>query len=311
MGSVIKEEQKMKGIQKNSKPETKGYGNKLGYSIFHFVLKNIGLYGAYGILLLLTPYYVIFRPSVYQCSKYYLQRRFPRDNFCKRYLRLFKYIYTFGQALIDQLYYGFVDESKFELVFHREPEILDLLNQKPVIFLMSHVGFWEVSMAGSARFNKTLNVMVNKDFDKDKRKSFYDIKGKKFNLINVSDDYGGMVEATGALLRGEALGVTGDRAEGWRSKRVSFLGAPAKFPTIAQQLAVATGASVIALFTSKKGRYQILIDWKDISTEVLADEKLSKDEKIESMLHNYADALEKHIQNHPYLWFNFFDFWKR
>lgn len=310
MGLVIKEEVTMKQTTIRNK-EKRGYGNKLGYSIFYFVLKHIGLYGAYGILLLLIPYYVILRPSVYQCSKYYLQRRFPDDNFCKRYLRLFKYIYTFGQTLIDQLYFGFVDESKFELDFQHEPEILNLLNKKPVIFLMSHVGFWEVSMAGSARFNKTLNVMVNEDFDKDKRKSFYDIKEKKFNLINVSDDYGGMVEATNGLLRGEALGVTGDRAEGWRTKTVPFLGSPAKFPIIAQQLAVATGASVIALFTSKQGQYGIRIEWEDISTEVLADRNLSRDEKIERMLKNYSKALEKHIQKHPYIWFNFFDFWKK
>ncbi len=309
MGFVVEKEVKMKQVWKRS-IKRNGYGNKLGYSIFHFILKNIGLYWAYGLLFLLVPYYVILRPSVYQCSKPYLQRRFPGDSFLKRHLRLFKYIFIFGQALIDQLYFGFVGESKIELDFERELEILNLLNERPVIFLMSHVGFWEVSMAGSARFNKKLNVMVNKDFDKDKRKSFYDIRDKKFNLINVSDNYGGMVEATNALLSGEAIGVTGDRAEQWRTKSVSFLGSPAKFPTIAQQLAVATGASVIALFTSKQGKYRVHIDWEDISTEVLADEKLTKDEKIEKMLQNYSNALEKHIQKHPYIWFNFFDFWK-
>lgn len=308
MGLIIKEEVTMKPVK--TKKAKRGYGNKLGYSIFHFVLKNTGLNLAYGMLFLLIPYYVILRPSVYQCSKYYLQRRFPDDNLLKRYLRLFRYICSFGQALIDQLYFGFVGESKFQLEFEREPEIIDLLNKRPVIFLMSHVGFWEVSMAGSSRFNKKLNVMVNQDFDKDKRKSFYDIREKKFNLINVSASYGGMIEATNALLRGEALGVAGDRVEGWRSKSVPFLGAPAKFPTIAQQLAVATGASVIALFTSKKGKYRIHIDWEDISTDVLADQKLTRDEKIERMLKKYAEALEMHIQNHPYLWFNFFDFWK-
>ena len=308
MGFIIKEEVTMRPVK--TMKAKRGYENKLGYSIFHFILKNTGLNWAYGILLLLIPYYVILRPSVYRCSKYYLQRRFPSDNLLKRYLRLFRYIYSFGQALIDQLYFGFVGESKFKLEFEREPEIIDLLSKKPVIFLMSHVGFWEVSMAGSARFNKTINVMVNQDFDKDKRKSFYDIREKKFNLINVSDSYGGMVEAANALLRGEALGVTGDRAEGWRYKCVPFLGAPAKFPTIAQQLAVATGASVIALFTSKRGKYRIHIDWKDISTDVLGDQKLTKDEQIEGMLKKYAEALEMHIQNHPYLWFNFFDFWK-
>ncbi|HBF36260.1 MAG TPA: hypothetical protein DDW50_02955, partial [Firmicutes bacterium] len=198
--------------------------------------------------------------------------------------------------------------------FEREAEILDLLKQRPVIFLLSHVGYWEVSMAGSARFQKPMNVLVDKNFDKDKRKSFYDVQksGSKprFNLINVSDSYGGMIEATNALMRGEVVGVTGDRAEEWRTKNVPFLGSPAKFPVIAQQLAVATGASVIALFTSKEDPHTIRYSWKDISTEVLADPSLNKDQKIQKMLELYSGALEEHVQKYPYLWFNFFDFWK-
>lgn len=290
--------------------QNKSYGNKLGFSIFLFILKHIGKNWAYGLLIFLVPYYVILRPGVYQRSKPYLERRFPGDSFVKRYLRLFKYIFVFGQTLIDQLYFGFVGEAKLKLDFEHEPEILDLLSKKPVIFLMSHVGFWEVSMAGSVKFDKKMNVMINKDFDKEKRKSFYDIKGYQFNLINVSDQYGGMIEATNALLRGEVVAVTGDRAEGWRSKNVSFLGSPAKFPVIAEQLAIATGASVIALFTAKEGKNKLHFSWKDISTEALSNPNLTKDEKIQEMLELYATELERHVQKNPYLWFNFFDFWK-
>jgi predicted LPLAT superfamily acyltransferase len=314
VGFTSKEETDMKQERKDKVKQAKSYGNKLGYAIFHFILKHTGLNLAYGVLYVLIPYYVIWRPSVYRLTKPYLQRRFPDDSFLKRYFRLFKYIFVFGQALIDQLYFGFVGESKIKLEFEREAEIIELLNKKPVIFLMSHVGFWEVSMAGSNRFNKKMNVMVDKNFDKDKRKSFYDIPKSRahvqFNLINVTDDYGGMVEATNALLRDEVVGVTGDRAEQWRTKNVSFMGSPAKFPVIAEQLAVATGASVIVLFTSKKDKYTIRYSWTDISTEVLSASGLNKDQKIQKMLELYAKALEKHLQIHPYLWFNFFDFWK-
>jgi predicted LPLAT superfamily acyltransferase len=308
MGLHAEEEAFMKQSTKDQ--TNKSYGNRLGFSIFHFILKNIGLNWAYAILVLLVPYYVIFRPGVYRRSKPYLQRRFPGDSFLQRYFRLFKYIFVFGQTLIDQFYFGFVGESQVKLEIDREPEILELLNSRPVIVLMSHVGYWEVAMAGSRRFNKKMNVMVNKDFDKDKRQSFYDIQGNKFNLINVSDQYGGMIEATNALLRGEVVGVTGDRAEQWRSKCVSFLGAPAKFPVIAQQLAVATGASVIVLLSSKEEKMTIRFRWKDISTGVLTDEKLNKEEKIQRMLELYSAELEKHVFDHPYIWFNFLDFWK-
>lgn len=312
MGFIIEEEDDMMPESHVKAKKQKEYGNKLGYSIFHFILKRIGLSWAYGILLIIVPYYVILRPSVYRCSKPYLQKRFPDDSFLKRYCRLFKYIFIFGQTLIDQLYFGFVGESKIKLEFDREAEILDLLKEKPVIFLMSHVGFWELSIAGSLRFKRKLNVMVDKNVDKDKRKSFYDVRQNraKFNLIYVSDNYGGMIEATTALLRGEVVGVTGDRAEGWRSKSISFLGAPAKFPVIAQQLAVATEASVIVFFTSRKEKYKVHFSWRDISSEVLSDQKLTKDQKIQRMLELYAEELEKHVQQHPYLWFNFFDFWK-
>jgi predicted LPLAT superfamily acyltransferase len=292
--------------------KNKSYGNKLGYSIFHFILKHTGVTVAYGLLFFIVPYYVIFQPDIYRRSKPYLERRFPGDSFWARYFRLFKYIFVFGQTLLDQYYFGFVGESRIKLAFDREPEVLELLkqNNRPVIFLLSHVGFWEVSMAGAVKFDKKMNVLVNQDFDKNKRKSFYDIQGRQFNLINVSDSYGGMIEATNALLRGEVVGVTGDRAEQWRSKSVSFLGSPANFPVIAGQLAVATGATVLALFTFKEEQGKIHFRWKDISSEVLSDDKLTKDEKIQRMLEAYAQELEKQLQAHPYLWFNFFDFWK-
>jgi predicted LPLAT superfamily acyltransferase len=203
-----------------------------------------------------------------------------------------------------------VGESQMELDFEREAEILALLEERPVIFLMSHVGYWEVSMAGSVRFNKKLNVLINRSFDKDKRKSFYDIRENRVNLINVGDSFGGMIEATNALLRGEVVGVAGDRAEQWRSQKVSFLGTPAHFPVIAQQLALATGAAVIALFTSKGARNTINLQWKDISAEVFTAINLSKEAKIQRMLEIYSEALENHLRHHPYIWFNFFDFWR-
>lgn len=311
MGFIASKEKTMNQKRTGNENHQKSYGSKLGYSIFQFVLKNIGLNWAYGILVFLVPYYVFFRPGVYRLAKPYLQRRFPEDSAFARYFRLFQYIFVFGRTLIDQYYFGLMGDSKVRLDFEREAEVLEILNQRPVIFLMSHVGFWEFSMAGSVRFNKRLNVLVNQEFDKDKRKSFYDIQEHKFHRINVTDPYGGMIEATNVLLRGEVLGVTGDRAEQWRSKSTTFLGSPAQFPIIAQQLALATGASVIALFTSKAGKYQVRIRWKDISTEVLSDTKLDKDQKIQKMLELYAAELERHVQEHPYLWFNFFDFWKR
>jgi predicted LPLAT superfamily acyltransferase len=310
MGFTVEEEEAVMGRSKTKAGVNKSYGNKLGYSIFRFVLKNFGLKWAYGILLFIVPYYVIFRPGIYWLAKPYLRRRFKDDTFFRRYLRLFKYIHTFGQYLIDQLYFGFVGESQIKLNFEREAEILALLEQKPVIFLMSHVGYWEVAMAGSARFNKQLNVLINRTFDKDKRKSFFDIRENRVNLISVVDRYGGMIEATNALLRGEAVGVAGDRADQWRSKRVAFFGDAAQFPVIAQQLAMATGAAVIALFTSKGAMGTVDCHWEDISTEVLSTPGLSKEAKIQRMLETYSEALENHLHDHPYIWFNFFDFWK-
>ncbi len=290
----------------------KSYGNKLGYSIFQFVLKYLGLNFAYAILFSLIPYYMIFRPGVYRRSKPYLMRRFPNDNFILRYIRLFKYTFIFGQTLIDQYYFSVIGESRFVLHFDREPEILDLVEKKPVIFLMSHVGFWEAAFHGSRKFNKKLNIMIDNDFEKEKRKSYYDIHRKegKLALINVTDDFGGLIEAVNALLRGEVVGVTGDRAQAWRSKTATFLGSPAKFPVIAEQLAVATGAPVIAFLTSREKRYHIHFSWKDISSEILENNKLGKEEKIQKMLELYSRELEKHLQDHPYMWFNFFDFWE-
>ncbi|MGA2141058.1 MAG: hypothetical protein ABSG94_01430 [Brevinematales bacterium] len=290
----------------------KNYGNKAGYKIFEITLRYLGLDFAYGLLLFIVPYYIFFRPSVYKNSKPYLMRRFPGDSFIQRYLRLFKYIFTFGQSLIDQYYFGFSGEPAIKLDFDREQEMLDLLEKKPVIFVMSHLGYWEVAMAGSSRFKKKMNVMVNMEVDKNKRKSFYDIRknGGELKFIDIAGDYGGMIEAANALMLGEVVGVTGDRAAGWRTKTASFLGDPARFPVIAELLALPTGAAVVVLLTSKASRYHIRFHWKDISAGVISDKTLSRDEKIEKMLELYTGELENHVRDNPYLWFNFFDFWE-
>lgn len=296
--------------QKSDVNVNKSYGNKFGFLFFQFILKNVGLKAAYGILFLIVPYYVIFRPSVYKRSRPYLKRRFPNDNCIVRFLRLFKYIYTFGITLIDQLYYGYTGELKDQIELERKEELLELVNKKPAIFLMSHVGYWEISMATTINFNKKMNVLLNKNFDKNKRNSFYDLQDNDFNIINVTEQFGGMIELTNALLGGEMIGVMGDRAEQWRSKTCSFLGSPASFPIIAQQLALATGASVITIFAVKNDRSKIELLWNDISSDVLSNDNLTKEEKIQRMIDNYSNELKKFVDKYPYYWFNFFDFWK-
>lgn len=292
--------------------KNKNYGNKLGYDIFAWLMKNTGVVPAYCLLALIIPYYMLFRPGVYRSAKPYLQHRFPQDSGIKRYFRSFKYTYIFGQFLIDQAYFGFVGENKFKFIFERKEEIVQLTQDQPVIFLMSHLGYWEISIAASECLKKQVSILVDQSVDKNKRQSFYDRRKDDFGFkfISAVDDYGGMIEAVNALLRKEIVGVTGDRAEKWRCASTIFMGDNAKFPIIAQQLALATNAPIIALFTYGKPKMEIHIEWVDVSSSALNDATLNKEQKIEKMLSLYAGALEKHLERYPYLWFNFFDFWK-
>ncbi len=119
-----------------------------------------------------------------------------------------------------------------------------------------------------------------------------------------------MIEASQVLFNGECLAVMGDMVETKNIKKVPFLGDEARFPVLPHRLAVSTDSDIAVLLTARVGSMEYYIEYECLS-EGLNQEELLRSELMEKLAGRYADFLERFLKKYPYMWFNFFDFWKK
>jgi predicted LPLAT superfamily acyltransferase len=117
------------------------------------------------------------------------------------------------------------------------------------------------------------------------------------------------------LAAGELVAIAGDRTSANtrnRYLRLSFLGAEAPFPYGPFLLAALLGAPVYFVFAlrqrdiSLSSRYDMHIHRCALSFDCSRKER---EGRIKEMAALFAEKLEYYCKQHPYQWYNFYDFW--
>jgi len=111
-----------------------------------------------------------------------------------------------------------------------------------------------------------------------------------------------------ALRNGEPVGLLGDRAVDRAFATCDFLGAPAPFPTGIFAIAAAARARIILCFAFNTGvqKYRVVVEPPrpiDLPRE-------DRDAALAREAQWFADRLAHYVRQHPYNWFNFYDFWE-
>jgi len=287
------------------------YGNQLGHWIFYILLRWFGPSPAYVLLAFVVPWYVFLLRKPRREASFYLKRRFPQDGAFKRFLRTYVYIYRFGQTLIDQAAIGILGRERFDIAFPGWEELYELSQKKDgMVLLTSHVGNWKTAMSVVDNLAVPVNFLIHLEKHMDGR-HFFDLSGErdKIKVIDPAGFMGGLVEATRVLEKGECVSIMGDRPFGARTMPCNFLGKPAQFTVTPYHLVAATGADLVLLLTVRTGKLAFRIDFFYLSKDMEWD-KLPKKEALQPMLQSYVQVLEDYTKAHPYMWFNFFDFWE-
>lgn len=290
----------------------KKYGNRLGFAIFHWILKLFGLNAAYVLLMLIVPHYTIFRPSVFRLSDHYLRRRFPSKSIVARYFSCFRYIYVFGQILIEQVSLGLLGSKRMKVSFPDRKKLYTLSKRKKkgLVLLTTHVGPWQSVMATIDRMAS--NVYFYFDVENWEGGHFFDLASERerFNFISPRSHLGGMIEAIKILHNGECLAVMGDMVDTKNNLKVPFLNDDARFSALPFRLAVSTGSDIAVLLTARVGSMKYYIEYECLN-EGLDKEKFLRGELENILASRYADFLERFLEKYPYQWFNFYDFWEK
>jgi predicted LPLAT superfamily acyltransferase len=273
-----------------------------------FVSLRLGRAVARRLLYLIAGYFFLCAPSARRHSRQYLQRalaREPTGGEC------FRHFYTFALALLDRMY---LLNGRFGL-FSITTEGTDRMHAvqqggSGAFLLGAHLGSFEI-ISAMGRQRTGLRVAM----------AMYEGHVSRFAAIFRSADPASTPEiiALGqmeAMLRirdsldgGTFVGMLADRTLGEApAQMVSFLGAPALFPSGPMRAAAALRRPVFfmtGLYRGDNRYHAVFHQIADFSQSLPG----GRESAVRDAITRYVELLERYCRSDPYNWFNFYDFW--
>ncbi len=160
-----------------------------------------------------------------------------------------------------------------------------------------------VNFAGTAQFNAFLKEVNPKAMM------------KLINAENMGPD--DIIYMKERIECGDLVVVACDRTPGGNRKQISiknFLGEDAPFPRGAFLLSVLLEAPVYHMFAVREddfnldSPYELYLYKSEMKMQYT---RKTRDILVSKLMDEFTGHLEKLCLNHPYQWFNFFDFWKK
>ncbi|MGU9937229.1 lipid A biosynthesis acyltransferase [Empedobacter brevis] len=280
-------------------------GTVLGYKIFVYVMKKLGIKAAYSVLIFVAFYYFI---TAFRSNKFIYEYFRNRLNFSvfKSVLGVYKSYYTFGQTLIDKTAINAGLRNKYTYEFDGINLLKNLLNQKQGgILISAHVGNFEVAehFLADIDFDCQINL-VTTDLERNVIKEYLESISMKpsVKFILIQEDLSHIFEINNALSRNELICFTGDRYfEGNKMMSENLLGKEANFPAGPFSIASRLKVPVAFVYVMKE---------KNLHYHLYARQASFKHRDANALLKEFCVNLETIVKKYPYQWFNYFDFWK-
>lgn len=283
----------------------KSKGSVLGYQIFVFCIKRIGIKAAYTILVFVAFYYIL---TSWFSNKVIFDYLKNKQNFstAKSLLGVYKSYFTFGQTLIDKIAISAGLRNKFTYEFDGIEILKNLLAQKKGgVLISAHVGNFEIAEHFFADIDFECQInLVTTDLEHTAIKGYLEKVGKKSNIkfIIVRDDMSHIFEINNALSDNELICFTGDRYfEGSKILEANLLGANAKFPA---------GPFLIASRLKVPVAFVYVMKEPNLHYHLYTREAQFKQRDAQALLNEYCESVTTIVKKYPYQWFNYFKFWE-
>ncbi len=285
-------------------------GSNLGMKLLAFTMRFAPQI-AYAFALFPVLWYYIAKPQGRRAAAVLFDRLEMTGGFYSRFVFGFKQAFAFSRIILDNIYLGVFGKKDFVIEEKGIDTLLDQLKKgKGLILLSAHMGNWHLAVNFLSNTNTKVHLVTDEMRQEEVRRQM-DLAKKVSNHLTVHNAQQGaelVFELSAALKRNEVVIIAGDRTgKGGRRMDISFLGKRATFPTAALALADTTGTPVCAALTFReKVRSYTCYGIGPLTTS----ERLDKNERIKTMLTEFAGELETYIRRYPTQWFNFYDFWQ-
>ncbi len=284
--------------------EGKSRGTVLGYKIFVFFIKHLGLSAAYFLLLFVIPYFFIFSRGGTQSSYDYFKNRLKYSK-AKSLWSVLKNNFVFGQTIIDKTAISFGLRNKFTYEFDGVENITNLLNKKQGgVLISAHVGNFEIADFFFDEIDHDSQIhLVTTDAEKEQIKSYLESVTSKSNIkfILVQEDLNHIFEIKTALDSGGLVCFTGDRYfEGNKTLKQELFEKEAEFPAGPFLMASRLNVPVLFVYVMKERKKHY---------HLYARQAKSKSRDATGLLKEYTESVEWMLDKYPLQWFNYFKFW--
>ncbi|RYY30886.1 MAG: lipid A biosynthesis acyltransferase [Chitinophagaceae bacterium] len=283
-------------------------GNKSGYSIFVWVLKNFGVFPAYFLLRFVSFYFFLFS---YTASKntLHLYRKRLGYSWLRSMGMLYNNYYRFGMSLIDKVVVMSGMRNRFSFDFDGEEHLHQMVQQgNGGLLLSAHVGNWEIAGHLLKRLGTTINIVMFDGEQQQIKQYLSTVTGARaVNVIVIKNDISHIYEISEALSRKELVCIHADRfVEGNKTLMLDFVGSPAKFPVGPFVLAATFRVPVSFVFAMKESD----LHYHFFATPDQTDTTLSKVQLTQKLARGFADEMENKLKTYPEQWYNFYNFWQ-
>jgi predicted LPLAT superfamily acyltransferase len=289
-------------------------GGVFGNWVFIRLIRSVGLYPAYGLLLFVALYFVGFAPLARRSSFRYLGRLgLGSSSVLSRCWNSYRHFFAYGITLIDRIAVLSGSVKRFTFDFEGEAEIRGALSRgRGLVLVGGHFGNWELA----AQLLAGLNVPVNILLFEGEQARVQGLMGtvfreRKWNLIPLGGSGEESFKALAALRNGEIVAVLGDRSNGISRRTevaVRFLGGDVNLPTGPYLLAAIAGAGVIHAFAARTRLFHYRFYVYPTEYPALPD-RANRQAEMKKWTELFASRLETLVKAHPYQWNNFFDYW--
>lgn len=282
----------------------KSKGTVLGYKIFVFFMKKVGMGAAYFILYFVAAYFCLFSKESNKSIYYYFRQRLKYSKY-KSLRSIYKSYFVFGQTILDKIAISSNISDRFTYESDGVHFITDTLKQqKGGILISAHVGNFEIAehFFGELEENAFISLLTT-DVEHTAIKEYLDSVKQKSNikLILIKNDLSHIFEVNAALARNEIVCITGDRyIKGSKFLTEILLGKEAQFPAGPFMLASRLNVPVLFVYVMKetKNHYHLYARCSQ-----------AKHRDAQALLKEYTESVTWMLKKHPLQWFNYFDFW--
>ena len=282
----------------------KSKGTLLGYKIFVFSIKKLGIKTSYLVLIFVAFYYFLFLKESNQAIFYYFNSRLKYSYFKSKRMVYLSY-FTFGQTIIDKIAISAGLRNRFTYEFDGINILKNLLEEKKGgVLISAHIGNFEIAehFFGEIDFDCQINL-VTTDREHSVIKEYLESVTTKSSIkfILIKDDLSHIFEINNALSRNELICFTGDRYfEGTKCLTAKILGEDANFPAGPFLIASRLKVPVVFVYVMKEANLHYHLYAREAQTS-------HRDDK--GLLTSYIESVEEMLREYPLQWFNYFDFW--